>query len=192
MSNEILKKSLLDRTVNLLRKNIKTIFVLLAVTFILLFSILFYNYVESKNNIKTAEQYSQALILIKQKKINESKKILENIINEDHKFYSPLALYIIIQNNIEPNTKKVINFFDKILKINSIDKENLNLIKIKKSIYLINLDKEELVIETLNPIINSESVWRVLAINLISEYFLSKNQTTKAKEYILLLKEKKN
>jgi|TARA_B110000238_G_C16118433_1_gene435979 predicted negative regulator of RcsB-dependent stress response len=192
MSNEILKKSLLDRTVNLLRKNIKTIFVLLAVTFILLFSILFYNYVENKNNIKTAEQYSQALILIKQKKINESKKILENIINEDHKFYSPLALYIIIQNNIEPNTKKVINFFDKILKINSIDKENLNLIKIKKSIYLINLDKEELVIETLNPIINSESVWRVLAINLISEYFLSKNQTTKAKEYILLLKEKKN
>ena len=187
MSNEILKKSLLDRTVNLLRKNIKTIFVLLAVTFILLFSILFYNYVESKNNIKTAEQYSQALILIKQKKINESKKILENIINEDHKFYSPLALYIIIQNNIEPNTKKVINFFDKILKINFIDKENLNLIKIKKDIYLINLDKENQVIKTLNPIINSSSVWNNTAINLISEYFTSKGQQSKADEYINLL-----
>ena len=57
---------------------------------------------------------------------------------------------------------------------------------------MINLDKEELVIKTLNPIINSESAWKVLAINLISEYFLSKNQTTKAKEYILLLKKKKN
>ena len=192
MSNEILKKSFLDRAINFLKKNNKTIYILLVLAFIFLCSFIFYNYVENKNNIKTADQYSEALILVKQKKINESKEILETIINEDHKFYSPLALYLIIQNNLEPDSTKVINFFDKILKNKSIDRENLNLIKIKKSIYLINLDKEELVIKTLNPIINSESAWKVLAINLISEYFLSKNQTTKAKEYILLLKKKKN
>tara|TARA_B100000780_G_scaffold255664_1_gene204406 strand:+ start:4246 stop:4824 length:579 start_codon:yes stop_codon:yes gene_type:complete len=192
MSNEILKKSFLDRAIIFLKKNNKTIYILLVFAFILLCSFTFYNYVENKNNIKTADQYSEALILVKKKKINESKKILETIINKDHKFYSPLALYLIIQNNLEPDSAKVINFFDKILKNKSIDRENLNLIKIKKSIYLINLDKEELVIKTLNPIINSESAWKVLAINLISEYFLSKNQTTKAKEYILLLKKKKN
>jgi len=192
MSNEILKKSFLDRAIIFLKKNNKTIYILLVFAFILLCSFTFYNYVENKNNIKTADQYSEALILVKKKRINESKKILETIINKDHKFYSPLALYLIIQNNLEPDSAKVINFFDKILKNKSIDRENLNLIKIKKSIYLINLDKEELVIKTLNPIINSESAWKVLAINLISEYFLSKNQTTKAKEYILLLKKKKN
>ena len=192
MSNEILKKSFLDRAIIFLKKNNKTIYILLVFAFILLCSFTFYNYVENKNNIKTADQYSEALILVKKKRINESKKILETIINKDHKFYSPLALYLIIQNNLEPDSAKVINFFDKILKNKPIDRENLNLIKIKKSIYLINLDKEELVIKTLNPIINSESAWKVLAINLISEYFLSKNQTTKAKEYILLLKKKKN
>jgi predicted negative regulator of RcsB-dependent stress response len=192
MSNEILKKSFLDRATNFIKKNNKTLITLLVVGFVFLFAFLILNHIDKKKNIEIAEQYSQALVLVKQKKINESQKILENIINKEHKFYSPLALYLIIEKNIEVDSLKVINFFDKILKNKSIDKENLNLIKIKKSIYLINLDKEELVIETLNPIINSESVWKVLAINLISEYFLSKNQTIKAKEYLLLLDKKKN
>jgi hypothetical protein len=98
-----------------------------------------------------------------------------------------LALYLIIDNNIYLDDLKIINYFNKILKNNSIDKENLNLIKIKKAIYLINLDREEQVVKTLNPIINSKSVWRKTAINLISEYFLAKDQNAKAEEYIQLL-----
>ena len=46
---------------------------------------------------------------------------------------------------------------------------------------------EELIIKTLNPVINSKSVWRNLAIKLISNYFLSIDQKTKANEYIQLL-----
>jgi hypothetical protein len=45
-------------------------------------------------------------------------------------------------------------------------------------------------IKTLNPIINSDSVWRNIAIELISDYFLSKNQNSKANEYIQLLNNK--
>ncbi len=75
----------------------------------------------------------------------------------------------------------------KILENNSSDEENLNLIKIKKAVYLINLDEENLIVETLNPIINSSSVWRKIAINLISDYFLSKDQNSKAEEYTRLL-----
>ena len=107
--------------------------------------------------------------------------------NADHKFYSPLALYLIVENNIEYDVLSIITFFDKILKNKSIDRENLNLIKIKKAIYLIDLDKEDLMLETLNPIINSNSVWKKIAINLITEYFLSKGQKNKAKEYSLML-----
>ena len=118
--------------------------------------------------------------------------LLENIISKNHQLYSPLALYLIIDNNIESDNSKIIVFFDKILANNSIDKENLNLIKIKKAIYLIHLDNEKLIVETLNPIINSNSVWKDLAINLISEYFLSKDQKNKADEYIQLSNNKKN
>ena len=97
---------------------------------------------------------------------------------------------MIIDNNIESDNSKIIVFFDKILANNSIDKENLNLIKIKKAIYLIHLDNEKLIVETLNPIINSNSVWKNTAINLITEYFLSKNQGIKAQEYFKLLNKK--
>ena len=101
-----------------------------------------------------------------------------------------MALYFIIDNNLETDSLKIINLFDNVLSINSIDEENLNLIKIKKAIFLFNLDDEEAIIKTLNPIINSESTWRIMAIKLISDYFLSKNQDEKAKEYIQLLNNK--
>ena len=81
-------------------------------------------------------------------------------------------------------------FFDIILSINTIDEENLNLIKIKKAIFLFNTEDEETIIKTLNPIINSNSVWRNMAIKLISDYFLSKDQKAKANEYIQILNQK--
>ena len=97
-----------------------------------------------------------------------------------------------IDNNVESDPLKIITFFDKILKIDSIDKENLNLIKIKKTIFLFNAGNEKLIIKTLNPVINSDSVWRNMAIKLISDYFLFKDQKNKAEEYILLLNNKTN
>ena len=63
----------------------------------------------------------------------------------------------------------------------------MNLIKIKKAIFLFSIGNEELVIKTLNPIINSNSFWRKIAIILISDYFLSKDQKLKANEYLQLL-----
>ena len=140
-----------------------------------------------KKNIKIAQQYTQASILLNQKKITESELLLEAIIEKNHKFYSPLALYLLIESNIENDTSKIISYFDIVLKNKSIDKENLNLIKIKKAIYLFDSQNEKLIIETLNPIINSNSVWKKMAIDLISDYFLSLGQKVKAEEYIQLL-----
>ncbi|MDC0418125.1 hypothetical protein OAM15_00685 [Pelagibacteraceae bacterium] len=188
MSNEILKKNFLDTAVFFIKHNIKKIIVLSIIIFIFFLVFLFYKNLNIKNDIKISEQYTQATIYIKQNKIDESKMLLESIINTEHKFYSPLALYLIVENNIEYDKLTIITLFDKIIKNKSIDKENLNLIKIKKAIYLIDLDKEDMVIETLNPIINSNSVWKKIAINLITEYFLSKGQKNKAKEYSILLK----
>jgi predicted negative regulator of RcsB-dependent stress response len=192
MSNETVKNNFFEQIKIFLKKNIKILIILIIVIFILLCSFLFYKNIQDKNNIKVAESFTQASILVKQKKIEESKLLLENIINKNHQFYSPLALYLLIENNIEKEPLKIITFFDKILKNNSSDEENLNLIKIKKAVYLINLDEENLIVETLNPIINSSSVWRKIAINLISDYFLSKDQNSKAEEYMRLLVTKTN
>jgi len=190
MSNDSFKINYIEHSVKFVKKNIKAFIVLLIIALIFLFGFLLLENLQKKNNIQIAENYSQALLMIKQKKIKESKILLEGIIDKDHQFYSPLSLYLIIDNNIEKEKSKIITYFDKIIKNNSIDVEDINLIKIKKAIYLINLDNEELIIETLNPVINSNSVWRNLAINLISEYFFSKDQKIKAEEYIRLLNNK--
>ncbi|MDB9795808.1 hypothetical protein OAB44_00195 [Pelagibacteraceae bacterium] len=192
MSNETLNKNFPEQVTSFLKKKFKIIFSILIILFIFLFSFLFYNNIQEKNNIQTAEQYTQALILINQKKTEDGKMILENIISQEHQFYSPLALYLIIDKNIENDTLKIITLFDEILDNNSIDNENLNLIKIKKAIYLINFNNEKLIIETLNSVINSNSVWKNLAINIISEYFISNGQNVKANEYIQLLDKNSN
>jgi hypothetical protein len=56
--------------------------------------------------------------------------------------------------------------------------------------FLFSLEDEELIIKTLNPIINSESIWRDMAIELISNYFLSKGEKKKSNEYIQLMNKK--
>jgi hypothetical protein len=190
MSNETLKVNYLDKIVKVIKTRKKFTIYASIIIFIFLLTFLFYKNFQEKNNINIAEKYTQALILTKQKKVEESKLLLEKIINKNHQFYSPLALYHIIDNDIEKDTSKVITSFDKILKNNSISKENLNLIKIKKAIYLINLKKEKDIIATLNPVINSNSVWKTLAVNTISEYFLSNGQEIKAEEYNQLLNSK--
>ena len=192
MSNESLKKNFMDRATIFIKKNLKAIFVCLFILLIILFTFFFYDNLQKKKNNKISKKNAQASILIKQKKISESKILLDLIINKDHQFYSPLALYLMIDNNVENEEKKIIIFFDRILKNKSIDKENLNLIRIKKAIYLINIDNEELIVSTLNPIINSSSAWKNMAIDIISQYFISKNQNLKADEYLQLLKNKKN
>ena len=190
MPEEILNNNFQNKIVNFIKKNLKKIIISLLVLIIILLSFLFYNDLQKKKEIKISEKYTEATILFKQQETDETKLLLENIINKNHKFYSPLALYFIIDNNLETNPLKIISFFDKVLLINSIESENLNLIRIKKAIFLFSKGNEKLIIETLNPIINSDSVWRNIAIKLISDYFLSKDQKIKANEYIQLLNNK--
>ena len=192
MTEKLIKNNFQNKILNFIKKNLKKLIVVFVLLIILLFSYFLFKNLQKRNEIKLSQNYTQASIQFEQKKINKSKLLLENIINKGHKFYSPLALYFIIDNNLETDSLKIINFFDKIIKIRSIDKENLNLIKIKKAIFLFTTGDEELIIKTLNPVINSDSVWRNMAITLISEYFFSKDQKIKAKEYIQLLNNKTN
>ena len=156
MSDEILNNSFQNKVAFFFRKNFKKLIILTIFLILILFSFFIYKDWQKKIEINLSEEYTQASILFKNKKNNESKELLENIINKKHKFYSPLALYFIIDNNLENERLKIISFFDTILSINSIDKENLNLIKIKKSIFLFSEDNEKLILETLNPVINSD------------------------------------
>ena len=77
--------------------------------------------------------------------------------------------------------------FDKILDIGSIEKEDLNLLRLKKAIFISENSKEENMLELLNPIINSDSVWKIQSIKFLGDYYFSLKQFNKAKQYYLIL-----
>ena len=134
-----------------------------------------------------SEKYNQAKVFINNKKNNEGLVILEEVINTKHPFYSPLSLYLILDSNLTNDADKITELFDKVISNNNIDKENINLIKLKKALYLSNDQNEQALLELLNPIINSGSHWRVIAITFLKDYFLSKDNYLKAEEYNKLL-----
>tara|TARA_B110000259_G_C13782397_1_gene309150 strand:+ start:22 stop:609 length:588 start_codon:yes stop_codon:yes gene_type:complete len=189
MSKDTLNSNLPNKIIYLIKNNLKLLVTLLIVIVVILFGSIYYKNLYKSKVIKLSNNYTKSSILFKQNKIIESKILLEDIIKAEHKFYSVLALYFLIDNSVEPDSKKIITYFDQILDISSIDKESLNLIRIKKAIYILDKkkDDEQLIITTLNPVINSKSVWRNIAINLISDYFFSKDQKEKANDYIKLL-----
>ena len=65
----------------------------------------------------------------------------------------------------------------------SLDKEIKNLVIYKKALFNSDQAQESDLLNILNPLINSESVWKSHALYLMAEYFYSKDQKQKSKEF---------
>ena len=108
---------------------------------------------------------------------------LKQIIKLKDETYSPLSLYFILDNNLISNRGEINTLFDTLISKTSLDKEIKNLIIYKKGLYNADQVSENELLEILNPIIKSESVWSSHALYLLAEYFYSKNQKQKSKEF---------
>ena len=97
--------------------------------------------------------------------------------------YSPLSLYFIIDNKLINERDKVNELFDIIINDTKLDKEIKNLIILKKGFYNADKSKESELLDILKPLINSDSVWKSHALYLMAEYFYSKNEKQKSKEF---------
>ena len=110
-------------------------------------------------------------------------KNLVEIINEQDPTYSPLSLYFIIDNKLISNQSEINSYFDILIEKISLDKEIKNLVIYKKALFNSDQAQESDLLNILNPLINSESVWKSHALYLMAEYFYSKDQKQKAKEF---------
>ena len=124
-------------------------------------------------------------IIINYSEINKEKTAssLIKIINKKDPTYSPLSLYFIIDNNLVIDKNVVNTLFDLLIKNTSLDSEIKNLIIYKKALYNADNVQEGELLNILNPLINSQSVWKSHALYLIGEYFYVQNQNQKAKEF---------
>ena len=112
----------------------------------------------------------------------QKKKLIELIKKKDST-YSPLSLYFIIDKALVTDQTKVNQLFDFIIDDVSLEKEIKNLIIYKKALYNADSSDENQLLEILKPIINSKSIWKAHGLYLMAEYFYSKNEKQKAKEF---------
>mgnify|MGYP001408556456 FL=1 len=111
-----------------------------------------------------------------------TQKLVE-IINEQDPTYSPLSLYFIIDNKLISNQSEINSYFDILIDKTSLDEEIKNLVIYKKALFNADQAQESDLLNILNPLINSKSVWKSHALYLMAEYFYSKDQKQKSKEF---------
>tara|TARA_Y100001970_G_scaffold122335_1_gene151642 strand:+ start:570 stop:1214 length:645 start_codon:yes stop_codon:yes gene_type:complete len=139
-----------------------------------------------------SDKYNIAVIEYENGDKSKTTSLLIDVIEDSDSTYSPLALYFILDKNLIDDQNKVNDLFDLIITNTSLEKEIKYLMIYKKGLYNAdNIDENQL-LEILNPLINSQSVWRSHALYLLAEYFYSKNEKEKSKEFFNLLLDTKN
>ena len=160
--------------------------ILILIIFVNIFILISYFGIEEfkeRKKIKISNQYKEIIGEYSDKNKEVTKKKLINLINKKDSTYSPLSLYFIIDNNLDIDQSKINNLFNIIIDDVSLEKEIKNLIIYKKALYNAESSNENQLLEILKPVINSKSVWKSHGLYLLAEYFFSKNEKEKAKEF---------
>ena len=126
----------------------------------------------------------QMQFLMNLKNTEQTKKILVDIIEKKNSTYSPLALYFIIDNDLESKKNEINKYFDKVISISSLEKEIKNLNIYKKAVFNSDFVSEIELVEILRPITNSDSIWKSHSLLLLSEYFYFKKNYAESKKLL--------
>tara|TARA_B100001564_G_C20470499_1_gene592398 strand:+ start:51 stop:695 length:645 start_codon:yes stop_codon:yes gene_type:complete len=168
----------------------KIIFTIIFLVFVIITFFLYQEFKERKN-IKVSNKYNQ---LIVENSKGDKQKIIEGlkvIIYEKNSTYSPLSLYFLIDNNLINDPNIINEYFDVLIEDTPLENEIRNLIIYKKALFNADDIDENDLLKILNPLINSDSVWKSHALNLAAEFFYSKGEKQKARDFfqkIILLK----
>ena len=176
---------------NYIKKNVKKIF---AIFIILIFFLIAYFAIgefDKRKRLKHAEVYNSTILnsdkFSDQEIINKMKSVIYGKVDT----YSTLALYYLIDNKLIKDNDKINELFDIIIKINK-EEEIKNLIIYKKALYFSDKFTENELLKILNPVLNSESIWKQHALFLMGDFYFNKEQVNKSKEFFLKITELDN
>ena len=172
-----------ERIKNFFIDNKKKLIIIISIILVIIIGYLSFENSKEKNRIKLANQYNLALIDLnpenKQKTIDE----MVNVVKSNDATYSPLALYHLLDNNLLENNDEINILFNELIEKTKLDNEIKNLIIYKKALFNSDFVSENELLKILNPVINSESIWKSHALYLLAEFFYSKDEKQKAKEF---------
>ena len=172
-----------EKIKNFFLNNKKKILIFLITILLLIISFFGYGEFKDYQREKVSNLFYSTIIDFDGNNKENTTDKLKQIIKLKDATYSPLSLYFILDNNLILNRSEINTLFDTLISKTSLEKEIKNLIIYKKGLYNADQVSENELLEILNPIIRSESVWSSHALYLLAEYFYSKDQKLKSKDF---------
>ena len=172
----------IEKLKNFLISKRKQLITLLLVIILLLISFFSYQEYNSRKKEKLANEFNKIVIDFDKGKKNINDDLIQ-IINIKDKTYSPLAFFYLLDNDLISSKDEINSYFDILINDIALEKEIKNLTIYKKGLFNSDFVQENDLLNILNPIIKSESMWKPQALYLMAEYYLSKNQMQKSKEF---------
>ena len=172
-----------EKIKNFLIDNKKTLISSITILIALIISFYSYQIYLDKKRVQISNKYNSTIIDYQDtnKSITASK--LKDIINNKDSTYSPLALYFIIDNNLIDNKNEINSLFDILIDQTPVEIEIKNLIIYKKALFNADQINEIELLNILNPLINSKSVWKSHALYLVAEFFYNNGERQKSKDF---------
>ena len=172
-----------EKVKNFFLKNKNKLITIVFVLIVILISAYSYDKYKTNQKNEISNQFnSTTLEYSESNKENTINRLLE-IINKKDPTYSTLSLYFIIDNKLISDQEKINSLFDILIEKTSLEQEIKNLVILKKALFNADDAQESDLLNILNPLINSDSVWKSHAFHLMAEYFYSKDQKQKSKEF---------
>ena len=172
-----------EKIKNFFINNKKNIIVGFSIILVVIIGYLSMKEMKERHKIKLANQFNITIINYKTEDKQTTIDQLTKLIAENDATYSPLALYFLIDNNLIDNKKEINSLFNKLINETNLDEEIKNLTIYKKALFNSDFSSESDLLQTLSPIINSESIWKSHSLYLLGEYFYSKGEKQKSKEF---------
>tara|TARA_B100000579_G_scaffold310678_1_gene260292 strand:- start:2281 stop:2928 length:648 start_codon:yes stop_codon:yes gene_type:complete len=168
---------------NFFVNNKKKIATLVFIIILTVFGYFYYEEFKLKKIENLANQYNKVIIKYELGQKENIKKELKEIIYLKDSTYSVLAFYFLLDNNLIDTNEETNKYFDILINEIGLDEENKNLIIFKKGLFNSDFASENEMLDILNSVIKSESIWKPHALYLMAEFYLSKNEKQKAKEF---------
>lgn len=145
---------------------------------------------ERNKSEKILEDYSKAIMMLSNENLDEADKIFTKLLNEKNEAILISSLNKIIEINLKKkNPKKNIILIDDILNSKKLSALNTELLKIKKALLIFDKADEKTMLGLLNKN-EKQSKFYSLSMQILVDFYISKNELSKANEIQKLVNEK--
>ena len=145
---------------------------------------------ERNKSEKILEDYSKAIMMLSNENLDEADKIFTKLLNEKNEAIMISSLNKIIEINLKKkNPKKNIILIDDILNSKKLSALNTELLKIKKAFLIFDKADEKTMLDLLNKN-EKQSKFYSLSMQILVDFYISKNELSKANEIRKLVNEK--